>query len=91
MFHHHTVTDKYEEMNSEDWKSYFGLGLQIEKTPFGNTFGHGGNNGDFKCEFKIYEELQKGFVIFTNSNTGGELAYKALDQFLITGKVNFKP
>ena len=85
-FYKHTVTDKYEDINSDDWKSYFGLGVQIEKTPFGYTFGHGGNNGDFKCEFKVYEDLQKGFVIFTNSNTGGELAYKALEQFLITGK-----
>jgi len=87
MFYKHTVTDKYEEMNSEEWKSFFGLGVQIEKTPFGYTFGHGGNNGDFKCEFKVYEELQKGFVIFTNGNTGGELAYKDLEQFLITGKL----
>jgi CubicO group peptidase (beta-lactamase class C family) len=85
-FYKHTVTDKYEDKNSEDWKSYFGLGVQIEKTPFGYTFGHGGNNGDFKCEFKVYEDLQKGFIIFTNGNTGGELAYKALEQFLITGK-----
>lgn len=90
VFYKHTVTDKYEEMNSENWKSFFGLGLQLEKTPFGSTFGHGGNNGDFKCEFKMYEDLQKGFVIFTNGNTGGELAYKALDQFLITGKMDFK-
>ena len=86
LFYKHTITDKYEELDSEDWKSFFGLGLQIEKTPFGYTFGHGGNNGDFKCEFKVYEDLQKGFVIFTNGNTGGELAYKALEQFLITGK-----
>lgn len=86
MLYKHTVTDKYEEMNSENWKSFFGLGIQIEKTPFGYTFGHGGNNGDFKCEFKVYEDLQKGFVIFTNGNTGGELAYKALEQFLIIGK-----
>jgi CubicO group peptidase (beta-lactamase class C family) len=90
MFYKHTVTNKYEDMNSEDWKSFFGLGLQIEKTPFGYTFGHGGNNGDFKCEFKVYEDLKKGFIIFTNGNTGGELAYKALEQFLITGKVDFK-
>ncbi len=90
MFYQHTVTDKYEKMNSQYWKSFFGLGLQIEKTPFGYTFGHGGNNGDFKCEFKVYEDLQKGFIIFTNGNTGGELAYKALEQFLITGEVDFK-
>ena len=89
MFYTHTITDKYEDMNSDDWKSYFGLGIQLEKTPFGLTFGHGGNNGDFKCEFKVYQDLRKGFVVFTNGNTGGELAYRDLEQFLITGKVNF--
>ncbi len=86
MFYRHTVTDKYEDLASDDWKSFFGLSLQLEKTPWGTTFGHGGNNGDFKCEFKVYENLKMGFVIFTNGNTGGELAYKYLEQFLITGK-----
>lgn len=87
MFSKHTRTDKYDGINPKGWESYFGLGLQLEGSPFGLSFGHGGNNGDFKCEFKVYKELKKGFVIFTNGNTGDQLTNKALEQFLITGKM----
>lgn len=87
MFFKHTVTNKYDDSNLEGWKSYFGLGIQIEQTPLGPAFGHGGNNGDFKCEFKVYQDLKMGFIIFTNSNTGDQLATWALEQFLITGKI----
>lgn len=86
MLRKHTDTDKYEEMQMEGWGSHFGLGIQIEETPFGMAFGHGGNNGDFLCEFKVYDDLDMGFAIFTNSNTGDQLTYQALEQFLITGK-----
>ncbi|WP_298540838.1 serine hydrolase [uncultured Aquimarina sp.] len=87
LFYKHTVTNKYEDINFDGWESYFGLGIQLEYTPDGFAFGHGGNNGDFKCEFKLYDDLKMGFVIFTNGNTGDQLAYKALEQFLITGKM----
>ena len=68
------------------WEQYFGLGIGLEKTPYGLAFGHGGNNGDFKCQFKMFADLNMGFAVFINSNTGGELAYTALQEFLITGK-----
>ncbi len=69
----------------EGWEDFFGLGIHMEETPFGPTFGHGGNNGDFKCQFKMYSELEAGFVIFTNSNNGDRL-HASLNEFLITGK-----
>ena len=48
-----------------------GQGISIkETTDFGNTFGHGGNNGDFKCYFEIYDELKMGYILFTNADTG---------------------
>ncbi|MEM8771213.1 MAG: serine hydrolase [Pseudomonadota bacterium] len=84
MFAHHTVTDKYED--TENWESYFGLSLQIEETPLGTAIGHGGNNGDFKCEFKVFPELGVGFIAFTNGNTGDQLTSEALERFLITGQ-----
>ena len=87
LFTRHTTTEKYEELGMEGWTSHFGLGIQVEDTPFGLAFGHGGNNGDFRCEFKVYQNLGMGFAIFTNNNTGDQLAYHALEQFLITGKV----
>lgn len=73
------------ERPKEGWKEYFGLGIAVEKTPFGPTFGHSGSNGDFLCKFKIYPELNVGFVIFTNSDKGNNLYYD-LEEFLITGK-----
>lgn len=86
MFTKHTTTDKYEELGMNEWSSHFGLGVQLEETPFGKTFGHGGDNGDFKCEFKVYQDLNMGFAIFTNSNTGDQLSNQTMEQFLITGK-----
>nr|WP_321236745.1 serine hydrolase [uncultured Psychroserpens sp.] len=84
MFTIHTTRDS--EIPKEGWEEYFGLGIAMEKTPFGPTFGHGGNNGDFRCKFKIYSELNAGFIIFTNNHRGHNL-HDALDEFLITGKV----
>ncbi|WP_299364972.1 serine hydrolase [Winogradskyella sp.] len=83
MFKVHTVVD--DDDLREGWESYFGLGVSMEKTPFGPSFGHGGNNGDFKCLFKMYSELNSGFIVFTNSNRGDYLS-EGLEQYLITGK-----
>ncbi|WP_422106157.1 serine hydrolase [Winogradskyella sp.] len=83
VFKIHTIVD--EDDSREGWESYFGLGISMEKTPFGPSFGHGGNNGDFRCQFKIFTELNSGFIIFTNSDHGDDLV-NALEAYLITGK-----
>ncbi|WP_299523259.1 serine hydrolase [Winogradskyella sp.] len=83
VFKTHTVVD--DDDIKESWERYFGLGISIEKTPFGPTFGHGGNNGDFRCQFKLFTQLNSGFIIFTNSNHGDDLV-NALEEYLITGK-----
>ncbi|OJJ16475.1 hypothetical protein BKI52_34905 [marine bacterium AO1-C] len=67
-------------------KEFFGLSIWMEKGPFGEAFGHGGNNGDFKCQFKMYKDLDVGFVVFTNSSNGDQL-HEALDKYLVTGKL----
>ena len=60
----------------EDWrmskthKEGMGLGISLRNSDHGKVFGHGGNNGDFKCMFEVYEDLGMGYIIFTNSNTG---------------------
>jgi len=74
------------ERPKEGWEAYYGLGFFIQNTPFGSTFGHSGSNGDNKCEFKIYSELNAGYIIFTNSDHGNKL-HDDLDEFLITGKI----
>ena len=75
-----------DEDTWEGFENYFGLGIALQKTPFGWVFGHGGNNGDFQCQFMMFKDLDMGYVIFTNSNTGGMLAYDPIMEFLITGK-----
>ncbi|WP_298546300.1 serine hydrolase [uncultured Aquimarina sp.] len=87
MFHIETEIPKDKGENRPSWDEYFGLSIHMEKTPFGNTFGHGGNNGDFKCLARMYQDLNMGFVVFTNSNKGDQL-YNALIEFLIVGKIN---
>ena len=72
-------------MKSQSIPAYMGMSLEIRETPFGKSFGHGGNNGDFKCKFEVYKDLKMGYVIFTNSNTSDALL-GAIRQFLVEGK-----
>lgn len=65
--------------------AYMGMSLEIRETPFGKSFGHGGNNGDFKCKFEVYKDLKMGYVLFTNSNTSDYLL-EAMRMFLVEGK-----
>jgi len=86
-----TMFSKHSEYNFEpgdekpDVPTYMGESLEIRETPFGKSFGHGGNNGDFKCRFEVYKDLKMGYVIFTNSNTSDPLLHY-LHYFLIEGK-----
>lgn len=65
--------------------AYMGMSLEIRETPFGKSFGHGGNNGDFKCKFEVYQDLKMGYAIFTNSNTS-DMLLENLRKFLVEGK-----
>ncbi len=64
---------------------YMGESLEIRESPFGKSFGHGGNNGDFKCTFRVYKDLKMGYVLFTNSNTSDQLL-QHIGEFLVEGK-----
>jgi len=64
---------------------YMGESLEIRETPLGKSFGHGGNNGDFKCTFRVYKDLKMGYVLFTNSNTSDQLL-QHIGEFLVEGK-----
>lgn len=67
------------------YPAYMGMSLEIRETPFGKSFGHGGNNGDFKCQFEVYKDLKAGYVIFTNSSTSYPFL-EAMRDFLVDGK-----
>ena len=68
-------------------KESFGLGIMVMETPWGMAYGHGGNNGDFRCQFEIFEEGKMGFAIYTNGSEGHHLS-NDFREFLIMGKVD---
>jgi CubicO group peptidase (beta-lactamase class C family) len=78
-----TVADRDDWLN--DHKTGFGLGVALRESPHGLVIGHGGNNGDFRCNFEVYDELDTGYVVFTNANTGGPLLFD-LAQLLVEGR-----
>jgi len=80
----HTESNK-EFWNLPDMTEGAGLGIFIRKTDNGDTFYHGGNNGDLKCQFEVYDKLKMGYIIFTNSDTGSELTMDAW-QIFVEGK-----
>ena len=67
------------------YPTYMGMSLEVRETPYGKSFGHGGNNGDFKCLFEVYKDARMGYVIFTNSSTSDALLHYFRD-FMIEGK-----
>lgn len=88
MFRFQSTVTLDEKEKKEGLDLHYGLGIALENTPYGFVFEHGGNNGDFQCEFMMFRDLNTGFVIFTNSDSGGRLAYEDLKKLLITGKGN---
>jgi CubicO group peptidase (beta-lactamase class C family) len=86
-----TIFSKHSEYDFSDAPylpkvpTYMGMSFEIRETPYGKSFGHGGNNGDFKCHFEVYKDLKMGYAIFTNSNTSDKLL-ENIPKFLIDGK-----
>jgi CubicO group peptidase (beta-lactamase class C family) len=78
----------YEEGHPQpNYKEYMGESLAVRMSPSGLVFGHGGNNGDFRCQFEAYKDTKMGYAVFTNSST----AYPFLEKmkfFLVDGKQN---
>ncbi len=77
----------HTESNPEYWNypdkpEGAGLGIFVRKTDYGDTFFHGGNNGDFKCQFEVYDKQKMGYIIYTNSDTGSELTMDAWQIFV---------
>lgn len=64
--------------NSGIW---VGLGIFIEKTPFGIKYQHGGNNGDFMGYFQFFKEQRSGYVFFMNCDKMPQFMTN-LNQFL---------
>jgi CubicO group peptidase (beta-lactamase class C family) len=67
------------------YKVYMGESLEVRESPFGQVFGHGGNNGDFRCQFEVYKDTRMAYVIFTNASTAYPLIEK-VRLLLVEGK-----
>lgn len=64
----------------------WGLGVRIEETNSGVSFGHSGSTGrGFIGNLVFYDEYGTGFVILTNSQMGGWLSLPLLNEYLILG------
>ncbi len=85
MFQKHSEFNYDPGDEKPKYPSYMGISLEIRETPYGKSFGHGGNNGDFKCKFEMYKDKKIGYVIFTNSNTSDPLL-ENIRKFLVEGK-----
>jgi CubicO group peptidase (beta-lactamase class C family) len=89
MFKIQTIIPKNESEKKNGWdvNAYRGLGFELEKSPYGLVIGHGGSTSTgFTCYFNLFQDLNMGYIIFTNSDTGGLLVQSPIMEFLITGK-----
>lgn len=76
----------YEEGEEKPkYHEYMGISLAVRETPYGLAYGHGGNNGDFRCLFDIYKDLNIGYVMFTNGS-GAYPLLEVLPKLLVEGK-----
>lgn len=78
------------EIHEEDMdpkvKMNMGLGIFIEKTPYGLKYFHGGSNGNcYNSLFQFYKDSKIGFVYFMAGCRQGDFA-KKIDQFMLNGK-----
>lgn len=85
------TSESYDEMlriqSTRKDGVHWGLGFELENTPFGLSYGHSGSTSSgFICNFVFFPKLDEGYVFFTNSDMGAMLSVPLLTQFLITGK-----
>jgi CubicO group peptidase (beta-lactamase class C family) len=67
----------------------WGLGVAIEKTLLGISYGHNGStNRGFISNLVFYEDSGSGFTVLTNSQMGGWLSLPLLNEYLILGNPN---
>lgn len=70
MFSKQTQLSKENSSNIWDYNEYISFGFFIEEAPFGKVIKHGGSNGDFWATFRLYDDLNMGYIIMTNGNSG---------------------
>jgi CubicO group peptidase (beta-lactamase class C family) len=67
----------------------WGLGIAIEKTPFGTNYGHGGRNTGFTSRSLMYKDQGVGYVFLVNNDDASKID-NVLNAYLIAGKSGLK-
>jgi CubicO group peptidase (beta-lactamase class C family) len=67
----------------------WGLGIAIEKTPFGTNYGHGGRNTGFTSRSLMYKDRGVGYVFLVNNDDASKID-NILNAYLIAGKSGLK-
>ena len=67
----------------------WGLGIAIEKTPFGTNYGHGGRNTGFTSRSLMYKDQGIGYVFLVNNDDASKID-NVLNAYLIAGKSGLK-
>ncbi|QEH32178.1 Penicillin-binding protein 4* [Aquisphaera giovannonii] len=70
-------------------RSSWGLGISIEETPLGLSYGHGGRNTGFTSRSILYRDYGFGYVFLVN-NDDAEKFDDVLGAYLITGLAGLK-
>ena len=66
----------------EDGVTGWGLGLAIRPSAHGPLHLHGGSNTGYRSGFLFHKEKEIGYVLFTNSDRGGELSDRLTELFI---------
>ena len=86
-----TYDEMYSINSTRGDGTKWGLGVRIEDTKDGVTYGHSGSTGrGFISNLVFYDDSGIGYTVVTNSQMGGFLALPLLDEYLILGKTNWK-
>jgi CubicO group peptidase (beta-lactamase class C family) len=75
----------FKEGEKPKYNVYMGESFEVRDSNAGQVFGHGGNNGDFRCQMEVYKDARLGYAIFTNASTAYPLLEK-MKFFLVEGK-----
>ena len=83
-----TIIPKDEDDKKHGWDDnfFYGLGIVLDKSPYGLVYSHtGSSRPGFICAFNMFQDLNMGYVVFTNSYGGAMLVLSPLMELLITG------
>ena len=82
-----TYAEMFKVHSERSDRTKWGLGVRIEETTEGITYGHSGSTGrGFISNLVFYEEEGLGYAVMTNAQMGGWLSLPLLNEYLVLGK-----